>query len=151
MISIKEEFIEYMGQHKIENTLSKMLGFKAKEQWRYLAWGVTQDQRDRLIQDIEEDKKDPPLYGVSGDLAKFNSDSRRKHNCFTWAREKLVNLQEDEISNKLEPMFTDWVAAKTSFYLPDYPPPFWKRKNVIIPSVTFIAGGILGRSLKSKL
>lgn len=149
MIRIGEQHIEDMNQREIKNAVSKMLGFKTKEQWRYLAWGIAQNQHDSLMADIEKDKKSPPLYGVLGN--ETISYSEPKHSCFTWAREKLFNLKEDEISNGLTPMLTDWLVAKTSFYLPDYPAPFWLKKEVIIPTATFITGTVLGISLKSKL
>jgi|GEM_PF-2580360 len=80
------------------------------------SWSITHTQALSLIQDIQQDKIKMIKYYVSGDKSIFvKSTSNDGHSCFTWAREKLHNLNDERI--QLPEKWTDFIAAKTSFYI----------------------------------
>jgi len=132
-IEIKEETIEGKERKEVKNTLAKMLK-NIKSNWRFLAWDITQEQHDQLIKDIMNDKANPPKYAVLGDRStgykSKDSTSETRHSCFTWARQKLLNLNEDAINKELAPMVTDLIGGKTSLYLDTTP--FWQKPEVIV-------------------
>ncbi len=81
-----------------------------------ISWSITKQQVIGLHNDILRDKANPPRYQISGSTSLIaKSSSAEGHSCFTWAREKLHNLADDRI--RLPEKYTDFIAAKTSFYI----------------------------------
>lgn len=81
-----------------------------------ISWSITKQQVIALHNDILRDKANPPKYQISGDASLIaKSTSVEGHSCFTWAREKLHNLADERI--RLPEKYTDFIAAKTSFYI----------------------------------
>lgn len=82
----------------------------------YLTWNITQDEANRLKQDVEQDKANPPQYNQSGDKSLFSQSlGGSGHSCFTWARAKLLKLNNPDIDVKAD--WTDYVIAVPSHYL----------------------------------
>ena len=87
-----------------------------------ISWSITRSQAELLHQDILQDKSNPPDYQVSGDKSLVaKSSSNEGHSCFTWAREKLHNLNDPRV--QLPEKYTDFIAAKTSRYIKGNPEP----------------------------
>ncbi len=81
-----------------------------------ISWSITKQQATALHNDILKDKQNPPTYQVSGNTSLVaKSISIEGHSCFTWAREKLHNLEDVRI--RLPEKYTDFIAAKTSLYI----------------------------------
>ncbi len=81
-----------------------------------ISWSITKQQATALHNDILKDKANPPKYQVSGDASLVaKSSSVEGHSCFTWAREKLHNLEDERI--RLPEKYTDFIGAKTSLYI----------------------------------
>lgn len=80
-------------------------------------WKITDGQAEQLDTAATNDKKNPPDYQMSGNKSLIaKSHSAEGHSCFTWAREKLLNLNDPNIT--IEPKLQDFIAAQTSKYLP---------------------------------
>lgn len=80
-------------------------------------WGITRDQAQQLHQDALRDQGTPPDYQVSGNKSIVaKSFDAEGHSCFTWAREKLLNLHDDRM-NDIKPKIGDFIAAQTSRYI----------------------------------
>jgi len=85
-------------------------------------WSITKAQAKSLHDDILKDKANPPKYQVSGDKSLVaKSSGNEGHSCFTWAREKLHNLNDDRI--QLPEKYTDFIATQTSRYIKGNPEP----------------------------
>ena len=91
-------------------------------------WSLSLNQAELLHKDIIADQSNDIMYFVSGDKSIMGSFSGIKgHSCFTWAREKLHNLNDKRI--QLPEKFSDKIGAKTSFYITD---PNKKKDSCII-------------------
>lgn len=80
----------------------------------YLSWQVTRDQAEQLHHNILVDKQSDIEYVILGD--KSISASRTGHSCFTWAREKLHQLNDSSIQVKEN--ILDYIVANPQLYLP---------------------------------
>jgi len=82
-----------------------------------LSWGIQKDQAKRLCEEIKMDKIRPPQYHISGrESFLVRSRSQTAHNCFTWAREKLHNLNDERINLPIKAV--DFIGGKISLHLP---------------------------------
>lgn len=87
-----------------------------REEVYSISWSIIKQQANALHTDILRDKANPPKYQVSGDSSLIaKSSSAEGHSCFTWAREKLHNLEDERI--RLPEKYSDFIAAKTSLYI----------------------------------
>jgi len=82
------------------------------------AWSISRQKSLLLFQDIEQDRTKKIKYFISGKNSIFvKSMSIDGHSCFTWAREKLYNLDDERIKKGIPEKWTEFIAAKTSFYI----------------------------------
>ncbi len=82
------------------------------------SWSISYEKVQILIEDVDGDKRKRIEYCMSGSESLYAKSSyNNPHSCFTWAREKLHNLEEERI--RLPEHWTDFLAAKTSFYISD--------------------------------
>lgn len=79
------------------------------------SWPLSRQQAAKLDADIEKDKEKQIRYSVLGDYS--FSASKEGHSCFSWAREKINNLQDPSIVVPI--MLTDYIVADPSLYLTD--------------------------------
>ena len=149
IIKRADSVVSSVDEKTIMPTLVKTLRLTFPENWVYLACNITTLQLNELFSDIEKDMKSPPKYNVAGDKAALNFEGG--HSCFSWAREKVLNLKIKEMSKLLEPKLSDWLAAKPKFYLKT--PTFWsKNQETIFPAgLGFVTGTAFGYIVKSKL
>lgn len=92
----------------------------------YQSWIITREQAAQLHKNILRDKDianspEGIRYFVSGDQSLIGKSSLKQgHSCFTWAREKLIEIEDNRktFTKNLKPKITDCIAAKTSLYLP---------------------------------
>jgi hypothetical protein len=81
-------------------------------------WTITRAQANALHAEIERDQANPPQYQVSGDRSLIAKSYKKEgHSCFSWARAKLLNLNDNRIRGDLYPKMTDFIAAQTSRYI----------------------------------
>ncbi|MEM7361681.1 MAG: hypothetical protein AAF335_01570 [Bacteroidota bacterium] len=103
-----------IGIGEMKNMFS--LFFLKQDTFYCKTWNIRKEQATSLDQDIVSDTHKEIRYCVSGDksllAASMNSSG---HSCFTWAREKLHNLEDERI--ELPEKVTDFLGAKTSFYI----------------------------------
>jgi len=112
LIYIKPEkkFHPQEAQHVFHNDFLK------NEEVYSIAWSITCEQAFELNEDILIDMKSPPNYQVSGDQSIIaKSFSKEGHSCFSWAREKLHNLNDERI--RLPGKYSDFIASKTSLHI----------------------------------
>ncbi len=109
-------------------------------------WYIDQEDALRLIQSINKDKEHPPVFNILGiksviTSASAQSSSKEKgHNCFTYAREKIVSLKLPQIVIDCDnsAYYIEQVAGVSSLTLRD------KRQNprVFCPNYkTILAAG----------
>ncbi|MBA8667961.1 hypothetical protein H1Q59_08685 [Holosporaceae bacterium 'Namur'] len=82
----------------------------------YKSWNIEREQGEKLHAEILRDVQNPPRYKMSGNeniSGHSNTGSSKKgHSCFTWAREKLRNMEDPRIDMPSE--WRDKIAAITS-------------------------------------
>lgn len=87
------------------------------------SWGITDTQADNLHLDVLQDSKRTFNYQVSGDKSIFaKSTSHEGHSCFSWAREKLLNLNDPRMVS-IQADMGDFVVAQTSRHIKSSPQP----------------------------
>ncbi len=87
-----------------------------QETFYHQSWSIPYAQAQALIADVNRDKEKVIEYCVSGSESIFaKSTHTNAHSCFTWAREKLHNLENEKI--QLPGNWMDLLVAKTSFYI----------------------------------
>ena len=105
-----------MGKIKVNNLAGVTVGAQS--------WNIAPDLAKQLISEIEEEKlaieegRKTIRYLIQGNKnISDKSSSRNGHSCFTWAREKINNLGDE--NTRVEELYTDWVVALPSFYIKD--------------------------------
>lgn len=107
----------------------KMMSIRKGDQIFYSSWSLGKNQADMLLDSVKIDfeKNDLPkeqrikfhMFG-KGNITTWSSSSADGHNCFTWAREKLRELEHKEINASLQSdLFDVWIAAATNRCLKD--------------------------------
>lgn len=61
------------------------------------SWSIPRQKVLQLHKLIQAEVGQEIHYQVLGDRSLFVSDSSKGHNCFTWAREKLLKLEHPQI------------------------------------------------------
>jgi hypothetical protein len=111
----------------------------------YSTWPIFKPTARMLIKNIEKQKEKPPKYNVLGNSAlaassAASSRNRTGHNCFTFAREMLCDLN-DEYINLPEDTLGTWIYSATSRFLVDkqFNNRWWKASRFFL-MFTFLAG-----------
>jgi len=70
----------------------------------YLSWGITRQQALQLLEEFMHDQFNPPQYFLLSGIAFWRrKPDTNEHNCFTWARAKLVQLKDAAIILPVSP------------------------------------------------
>lgn len=147
------ETINNPNEQNIKKVSRDLVNSLFTKNWEYLAWNINKSEFSTLIAAIERDKKFPPRYNMRGDrtLKLTNSQSlENAHNCFTWARKKLLDLNKQEISRELHPEKIDWIAAVPSYYLTTQQT-FWTKRNMATHTAIAATGFVAGYCYRAKL
>lgn len=80
-------------------------------------WQITVEACDKLMDSIRNDDCKELPYAFYGGRSLVGSSSRRGENCYTWARKKLFDTQDQTIKQQLEPTFDEWFASVPRFKL----------------------------------
>ncbi|KAF3363083.1 hypothetical protein PHSC3_000268 [Chlamydiales bacterium STE3] len=94
------KILELLGdrQVKIREIDGSMFDFEKRSP----IWKVSMLAAQKLIDAVEEDIKTPPEFHILGKNALLSKLSNGGHNCFTWAREKLLLIDVHLPTKKLE-------------------------------------------------
>jgi len=94
---------------------TKMMDLKPYDELALLPpWLIDKEDAQRLIDVISNDQKNPPVFNIFGESSVFTGSSaklsskERGHNCFTYAKEKIEELNVPDI--KIE-------CDKTTYYI----------------------------------
>lgn len=85
-----------------------------------LSWALTDAQAEALHQAAIESQNNPPDYQISGNHSFFaSSSSQTGHNCYTWARKLLIDLNHPDIKNdaRMKTSLGDLLAARTTSHI----------------------------------
>jgi hypothetical protein len=106
-------------------------------------WQLTNIACNTLLSNIEEDenKKEKIKYAAVGNQSIFVSSSAQKgHNCYTWAREKILATEDPSVKDSLKPpSLGEWLATVPSFK--DTP---WYQNKYILLSATAVVAATAG-------
>ena len=101
----------------------KLMQVREGDRWLNKTWHIRKDTAQMLINNIEDQKKDPPKYNILGDSmvaasSATSSSNATGHNCFTFAKMMLNDL-DDEYIKVPQDTLEDWICSVTSRYLVD--------------------------------
>ena len=123
----------------------KMMEIRKGDCLLYSTWQIPEPRARILIKNIEEQKKKPPKYNILGDsaLAASSATSSRNptgHNCFTFARMMLRDLNDEYISVP-DDTLGKWIYSATSRVLVDkkFNKKWWKASRLPL-MFTYLAG-----------
>ncbi|XP_067026194.1 uncharacterized protein [Acropora muricata] len=102
----------------------EMMNVRANDRWLHTTMLIPKATAEILIENIEKSKKEPPKFHLAGDKSVVaigsatSSSNTTGHNCFTWAKKMLDDL--NDINIKLpEEGYDTWIYAASSNYLVD--------------------------------
>jgi len=84
------------------------------------SWIITAEQAEALDAAVRADHITPPDYQISGDAGFLAaSSSQSGHNCYTWSRKKLLDLNDKDISQdeRLKLQLSDFIAERTTKHI----------------------------------
>ncbi len=107
------------------------------------SWTITAEQAAQLKQAIDKDKQHPPGYLLLGNrhsmqqTAEKSSSNGKRHNCFTWARER-INACVHPDAKIPDGDVMGWLYTQTSRYLPATVNrhSLWYQKPIAIAAIT---------------
>lgn len=126
---------------------STLMDVGASDRLLFSSWLITKSTARRLIENIEKQANTPPKYHVLGDnsvaaLSSGKSSSNPTgHNCFTFAKKMLRDLDDVHIQLPEDSLET-WLFSATSRYLTDKR--LLNRKWYEKPGYQMMAAFILG-------
>ena len=104
----------------------------------YSTWPISEPTAQKLINNLEMQKNNPPKYNVAGSTALTNPTS---HNCFTFAKMLLHYLNKEYIQvpgDKVD----EWIFSAASRFLVDKQSPTKERlRKYMLWFGLFVAGG----------
>ena len=126
---VRMEYHESEGVTDPESRLlfkcqKKMMDVRDSDRLLYSTWLITETTAKNLTQTIKEHQKNPPKYHVLGDKSvvargsAISSSNPTGHNCFTFAKMILRNLDDARIQLP-EGGLDTWIGSATSRYLVD--------------------------------
>ena len=123
--------IDYHDSEEVASSSRKLLFLCDKEMMKirqsdrllYSTWQISESTAKKLIQNIETQKKKPPKYNILGNSALAASSATLSsnttgHNCFTFARMMLNDLNHKNI-HITQDKLADWVYSVASRFLID--------------------------------
>ncbi len=115
------------------------------------SWNIPVDTANRLLESVAQAQANPPKFNILGQQSLFaigtgaSSSTATGHNCFTWAKEQLRNLNDPHIQLPMDDI-QSWVFSATSRLLVDnrQQTTFWYHRPVVIATMIGAAatGGI---------
>ena len=117
------------------------------DRWLYSAWTIPKATAKILIRNIKTKEKTPPNYIILGDSAlAFSSASSdpTTHNCFTFARMMILDLNDEYIEIP-QGTLGKWIVSATSRTLPDklLDEPWWDGVRFTVSLFVILALGIV--------
>lgn len=103
----------------------KMMDLRERDTIAPLHWAISKEDAGRLIEAITKDKKNPPVFNIFGKESLITASSaqssskERGHNCFTYAKEKIRDLDVSMIKIECDSMAycMEHIAGITSLTL----------------------------------
>ena len=100
-----------------------MMKIRKDDRFLYSSWLVSKSAALKLIENVETQKNDPPKYNVLGDSALATglataSSKSTGHNCFTFARMTLHDLNDEYIQVPGDKV-AEWIVSAASRFLVD--------------------------------
>jgi hypothetical protein len=94
--------------------------FAIREQVRGVSWSVSWELGMQLIKALDHmvENHIQIAYGLRGSYCKFGSRAENVENCYTWARNKLIeHLGESMVEPLLPITWRDWIVSTPRMYI----------------------------------
>ena len=110
----------------------------------YSSWSISATTAKKLVENLEEYKKNPPKYNILGNASVLawssatSSSDQPGHNCYTFGRTVLNDLEDNRIQLPKQRL-QDWVFTAASRYLPDHQ----KKTSIEFTSSLIVAFGVV--------
>ena len=131
----------------------RMMDIRKGDRLLSMSWNISSDKGKQLIDAITQAQRKPPKFNILGQPSLFaigtgaSSSTEAGHNCFTWAKEQLRNLNESHIQSQLTMNdIQSWVFSATSRLLVDYQQQatFWYQRPVAIATMVVLLLRLVG-------
>ena len=111
-------------------------------------WQIPNEACNKLLEDIQADiKKQQIKYVLVGNRSVFAQASKKiGHNCYTWAREKLLKTEDVSMVDELKPTVIEFLAT-----LPSTKDTLWYRNKVLLFSGSLLLMGVAGSALATAI
>ena len=104
---------------------NELMAVSSDDRLLYSSWSISATTAKKLVENLEEYKKNPPKYNILGNASVLawssatSSSDEPGHNCYTFGRTALNDLKDDRIRLPKQQL-EDWVFTAASRHLPDY-------------------------------
>ena len=135
------------GDRLLFKCQKRMMDVRASDRLLFSTWLIAKSVAENLIQMIEAQQEKPPKYHILGDNSVLAGSSARSsssptgHNCFTFAKMMLRDLNDPYIELPEDGLGT-WIGSATSRYLVDKQ--LTSRKWYNTPSFLLMFGFLAG-------
>ena len=132
----------------------RMMDIRKGDRLLYASWNISSDKGKQLVNTVTQAQAHPPKFNILGQRSLFaastgaSSSVATGHNCFTWAKSQLRDLNDPCIQLPMDDL-QSWIFSATSRLLVDHQPPasFWYQRPVAIAAMVgaaavggFVAG-----------
>ncbi len=120
-----------------------MMKIGAVEDLKCQSWIIPNEAARKLLDSVEADVSKDIHYALPGNRSLFSwSSSQKGHNCYTWAREKLLSTESLKIQQALTPTLEEWLGTLPS--LKDSP---WYKNKCLLFSAASLGVAVVGTGL----
>ena len=123
----------------------RMMDVRASDRLLFSTWLIPKATAENLIQMIQAWQKYPPKYHILGDNSVLAGSNSTGHNCFTFAKMILRNLNDAYIELPEDGLDT-WIGSATSRYLVDKQiktRKWYEKSSFQLMFVFFLAGAVV--------
>ncbi len=130
---------------------SRMMDIRRGDRLLYASWNISSDKGKQLITAVTQAKSKPPKFNILGQQSLLaigtgaSSSKATGHNCFTWAKEQLRNLNDSHIQLPAHDI-RSWIVSATSRLLVDrgQQATFWYQRPVAVAAMVGTAAAVGG-------
>lgn len=127
----------------------KMMDIRKGDRISSTSWNISKELAKTFVETVIKEKEMPPKFNILGNRSilaggtGFSSSVSTGHNCFTWAKEKIRNLNDPNIAI-IEDDLTSYIFSRTSQLLvnPQQKLTLWYQKPISIIAMVGTAAAV---------
>lgn len=150
-----EHFEGALGDKLLLSCKLRMMDITRGSRLLFCSWAVPSEAALQLVRSVKGRQLAPPKFNILGCSSVFASSTAGSssksvgHNCYTWAREQLNNLEQSHIIMSDKDSIVDSAFSQTSRVLPDPQMLSWYQKPIGVAGIA-ITAAVVGVTIARK-